>query len=230
MKFISFLLAFWCFSAHADQVVLLHGIARGAESMQKIEAAFEKEGYTVLNLNYPSTAAPLEELREYIHPFIEKINIQKDGGQLHFVTHSMGGLVVRAYLQKYAPSNLGRVVMLAPPNQGSEVADFLVRYANPVFKFFYGPAGQQLTTNFNRESLLGPIFYPVGVIMGNRSFDPLSSWVIPGEDDGKVAVEKSKVGGMQAHKIIPTSHVFIMKNDDVIKNSIAFIQTGNFLK
>ena len=139
----------------------------------------------------------------------------------------MGGLVIRALLNKYRPKNLGRVVMLGTPNQGSEVADFFKN--NPIYKGFFGPAGQQLTTDqANIKDLLGTVDYELGIIAGDRSIDPISSTILVGKDDGKVSVKRSKINGMTDHVVIHTTHTFMMKNKNVIKQTDYFITHGKF--
>ncbi len=166
----------------AESVVLLHGIARSSASMEKIEHALTDAGYRVLNVDYPSTDLSLAEIVEKIQPQISKFNQNRDR-PLHVVTYSMGGLVARGLIRKHRPQNLGRVVMLSPPNRGSEMADFLKD--NFLFKKFYGPAGQELGTDQQElQSILGGVDFELGVIAGDRSIDPLGSYLIPGTDDG----------------------------------------------
>lgn len=223
---LGFLLCCTTLSAQAKEgVILLHGIARSASNMEKIETSLKDKNYNVLNIDYPSTTQPLEEIRQTIHPSIQKF--AKQNQKIHFITHSMGGLVTRAYLNKYKIKNLGRVVMLSPPNQGSEVADFLKN--NFLYKKIYGPAGQQLITDQTPiDSILGEVYYELGIIAGTWSIDPLSSFIIPGNDDGKVSTERMKVKGMKAYIETPTTHTFMMKNEKVISLAIRFIETGQF--
>lgn len=228
MKKVVIALAITCLTLNAqakDGVVLLHGIARSASNMEKIETTLEERGHNVLNINYPSTSQPIEEIQQTIHADIQ--NFTKQNSKTHFVTHSMGGLVARAYLNKYKVNNLGRVVMLSPPNQGSEVADFLKN--NFLYKKIYGPAGQQLTTDRTAlHHILGNVYYELGIIAGTWSIDPVSSFIIPGDDDGKVSTERMKVDGMKAFIETPTTHTFMMKDKKVINLAIRFIEQGHF--
>lgn len=228
MKKVIIALVIFCvtINAHAKEgVVLLHGIARSASNMEKFETTLEERGYNVLNINSPSTSQPIEKIRQTIDANIQ--NFTKQNSKTHFVTHSMGGLVARAYLNNNKLNNLGRVVMLSPPNQGSEVADFLKN--NFLYKKIYGPAGQQLTTDQTAlHHILGNIYYELGIIAGTWSIDPVSSFIIPGDDDGKVSTERMKVDGMKAFIETPTTHTFMMKDDKVINLTIRFIEQGHF--
>ncbi|MEM7469397.1 MAG: alpha/beta fold hydrolase [Pseudomonadota bacterium] len=214
-------------SAAAECVILLHGLARTAKAMNTMETALVNEGFAVANIDYPSREHPIETLAPAaIAKGIAECGAKNDA-PIHFVTHSMGGILVRYYLKHNSLPNLGRVVMLAPPNQGSEVVDNLA--AIPGFSRFNGPAGLQLGKDANSVPLsLGPVGYPVGVIAGNKTFNPILSQFLPNPDDGKVSVARTKVEGMQDFLEVAVSHPFIMKDDVVISQVIAFLQTGSF--
>lgn len=211
--------------AKQEQVVLLHGIARSSSHMEEMEAFLKQKGYRVYNLDYPSTTHTLDKLTAIVAKKLrEEINPQKP---VHFVGYSMGGIVTRAVLNKFRPDNLGRVVQLASPNKGSEVADFLKE--NWLYEKVYGPAGQQLTTEgAGIDDLLGKVDYELGVIAGTFSIDPVSSSIIPGEDDGKVSVESTKVAGMHDHVLVKASHTFFPQNEEVMKQTLFFLRTGSF--
>ena len=207
-------------------VVLLHGLARTSSSMDKMADAFEEAGYVVSNLDYPSRKYPIERLA----PLAVEAGMSQcpSGSVIHFVTHSLGGILLRYYLEQDAIPNLGRVVMLAPPNQGSRVVDKL-RYF-PGFKTINGPAGMQLGTRENGIlSQLGSVDYKVGIIAGSKTFNPILSLYLNNPDDGKVSVENTKVEGMTDFIVVPRSHPFIMKSTDVIAQVISFIKTGQFI-
>ncbi len=212
-----------------DYVVILHGIARSSSSMSKVAKGLEREGFTVFNIDYPSTKYKISKLAEIANKEISKLAADKNQ-KIHFVGYSMGSILTRIILDKYRSSyNLGRVVMLAPPNQGSEVTDFVRN--NIIYKEIWGPAGQQLGTGADDiASKLGNIDYELGIIAGDRSVDPISSAIIPGKDDGKVAVERTKVEGMKEHVTIHTSHLFIIQNDEAISQTAYFLKNGEFKK
>lgn len=210
-----------------EEVILLHGLCRTSRSMVKMERALTDAGYKVHNVNYPSRTASIEKLAD---DAIGKAvgDCQRDGAtKINFVTHSLGGILVRSYLARHTIPELGRVVMLAPPNRGSEVVDKLGWLF--LFKLINGSAGNELGTDKNSTpNKLGAANFPVGIIAGDRSINWINSLLIPGSDDGKVSVERTKLAGMSDHIVIHTTHPFIMKNHEVIRQTILFLQTGDF--
>lgn len=217
------------FAAKGDTVVLLHGIGRTSGSMQKMAGDLSRKGYAVINIDYASRKKPVEDLAEDIGREIRKHPVPT-GRKIHFIGHSMGGLVIRAYIHRHRPANLGRVVLLGTPNQGSEVADLL--HGTALFNSFYGPAGEELVTDQKKfAKLYGDVNYGLGVIAGDRSIDPVSSLlIIPGDDDGKVSVERTKIRGMKDHIVLHATHTFMPSNDDVIRQSEYFLENGKFLR
>jgi len=210
-----------------DGVVLLHGISRTRRSFRKMQAAIEAAGFATLNVGYPSRHHALEALAADIHPAIARFTGSLEG-HLHFVGHSMGGLLIRVYIATHRPKRLGRVVMLGTPNGGSEVADRLKSVS--LYRAWFGPAGQQLVTRRDAatEAALPLVDYPVGVIAGNRSVDPISSVFLPKPHDGRVSVENTKLDGMADHLIIGTSHPWLPMNGLAIEQTIAFLRNGKF--
>ena len=209
-----------------EAVVLLHGLARTSQSMHKMERALSAEGYVVLNLDYPSRKETVQALAASVRKQVDALALSAD--KVHFVTHSMGGILVRQ-MQKTAPiEKLGRVVMLSPPNQGSEVVTKLS--ALRTFQWLNGPAGQQLGTEINGFiARLGPVDFELGVITGDHSINWINSCMIPGKDDGKVSTESAKVAGMRVYRIAHTTHPYIMKNKKVIADTVEFLKTGALL-
>ena len=209
----------------AEVVVLLHGLARSSWSMTRVQRRLEREGYAVINVNYPSTRYPIEYLADEVLADVIEQCCRR--ARLHIVTHSMGGIVARYYLKDRQVPNLGRVVMLGPPSQGSELVDEL--RDNRLFKLVNGPAGAQLGTDPDSVPLrLGPVAFELGVIAGNKSIDPFFSRMIPGPDDGKVAVERTRVEGMKDFMVLPYNHTFIMRQPEVTRQVVHFLRYGVF--
>ena len=211
----------------AGQAVLLHGLGRSSRSMDRVAEALHIAGYAVCNVDYPSRDHLIAELvSEHVLPAIHTCGLDV-GAPVDFVTHSMGGIIVREIAAGAAIPNIGRVVMLAPPNQGSEIVDVLGD--NWLFEFVNGPAGRQLGTEAeSKPNSLGAPKFELGIITGNSSINPLLSNIIPGDDDGKVAVQRAKVAGMQDFLILPVSHPFIMRDHVVIRQSLYFLANGKF--
>jgi pimeloyl-ACP methyl ester carboxylesterase len=213
----------------ADRVVLLHGLGRTDLSMVRLEAELVRHGYRVANVGYPSTQYSIEYLAtEELAPAVEACCSQPDG-KVHFVTHSMGGIVLRYYLAEHEVPNLGRVVMLSPPNQGSEVADWVNE--NPLLQRMLGRAYEELGTG--PESVpnqLGPVDFELGIIAGSKTINPLFSRMIPGTDDGKVSVERAKVEGMTDFLVVPRTHTYIMMSEDVVDQVVHFLEHGEFVR
>lgn len=208
-------------------VIVIHGMGRTKNSMRRLEKSLVKDNYIVWNESYPSRSESIEKLSiEHIEKglaFCKEIQ----AGKIHFVTHSLGGIMVRYYLQDHKIDNLGKVVMLSPPNNGSEVADFLKDIY--VYKLAMGPAGQQLGTDSNSlPGSMKAIDASVGIITGNKTLDPWFSPLIPGEDDGKVSVESAKLQEMSDFLVVGSSHAFIMRNDAVIDQIKYFLKNGMF--
>lgn len=194
--------------------------------MENAAAAFEADGYVVSNRGYPSRKFPIEELA----PMAIEAGMEEcpEDGSVHFVTHSLGGILVRYYLEHNEMPALGRVVMFAPPNQGSKVVDSF--RAVPGYKAINGPAGMQLGTDENSIPLmLGPVDFEVGIIAGTKTFNPILSQYLANPDDGKVSVESTKVDGMADFITIAVSHPFIMESTEAIEQAMTFISTGRFM-
>jgi len=240
-----------------EYVIFLHGIGRSRRSMRFIEKYIADRGYRTYNLNYPSTKKTIQEIvLKYIPSVIEKC---KGADKIHFVVHSMGGIIMRHYLQDHSLPKGSRIVMLAAPNHGSEVTDFFRNFF--LYKWIYGPAGQQLGTEAESlPNILKPVVgsslrleptslrpdvgsslrleptslgpeptIEIGVITGNTSWDPLS-YLIPGQSDGKVSVESAKLKEMKDFLVVPFGHTFIMNHSIVMKQTLYFIEHGKFEK
>jgi pimeloyl-ACP methyl ester carboxylesterase len=205
----------------ADCVLLVHGLARTSKSMWILSFALERQGYTTVLIDYPSTKGDIDSLaqRAFSTAFYQCSDTT------HVVTHSIGGLLARIWLADQRPANLGRVVMLSPPNQGSEIIDAFGHYE--WFQTLNGPAAQSLSTT-GYVTHLPAVQFPLGVIAGSHSTNPLFSHLIPGSDDGKVSVTSTKLANMDDHITLPVTHTFMMTDPTVIKQTIHFLRNGVF--
>jgi pimeloyl-ACP methyl ester carboxylesterase len=213
----------------AECVILLHGLMRTSGSMERLAGALQEEGFIVVNQGYPSRSLPIQELS---HLAISRdLQACREAGaqRVHFVTHSLGGILVRYYLSENSIPELGRIVMLAPPNQGSTLSDLLEAF--PELVDIIGPAGYQLGTDEDSVPLsLGPATYEVGIITGDHTVNPIMSAWLGVPNDGKVTVESARLQGMKDFLVVPVSHPFIMRTDYVIGQTIYFLYFGKFVK
>jgi hypothetical protein len=209
-------------------VVLLHGLNRSSKAMRPMADALTAAGYTTANVDYPSHSGSVAELV----PISVGSGVQhcRDAGasQIHFVTHSLGGILLR-YAHSESPiPDIGRVVMLAPPSQGSEMID--VTRAWPGAEMISGEAGLQLGTDAESiPSQLGPVDFELGVIAGIGTINPIMSAMLPQPNDGKVSVVSTLVDGMIDFLVLDTSHHYITEDELVVANTRSFIQTGAFI-
>jgi pimeloyl-ACP methyl ester carboxylesterase len=205
----------------AETVVLLHGLGRSSWSMAYLAAGLKRDGYEVINLSYPSRNVPIETLAGDWLPARLREHGVDTASRVHFVTHSMGGIVLRQWLSRQPmPANLGRVVMLAPPNAGSEVSERLAAF--PPFRWFTGVNGRRLGT---RASDLPR---SLGIIAGDRTLNPLFSAWLPGPDDGKVSVASTRLAGMSEALVLHHSHTWLMWRADTAAAVGNFLRAGSF--
>ncbi|SFJ17494.1 Alpha/beta hydrolase family protein [Bradyrhizobium sp. cf659] len=203
---------------------MLHGIARTSASLTRLERELQASGFATLNIDYASRSRPIAALADDIHPAI--VSFAERDAPLHFVAHSMGGLVARAYIAKYRPARLAGIVMLGTPNGGSEVADLLS--GSRLYRAFYGPAGLELTTVAQPDALPA-VDYPVGVIAGSRFIDPVAGlFVLPKPNDGRVSVQSAMLAGMAYHIVVKASHTGLPRHAAAIAQTIAFLREGRF--
>jgi pimeloyl-ACP methyl ester carboxylesterase len=214
----------------AECVVLLHGLARTSSSLDAMQEALEEDGYLTANIDYPSREYEIAALATLaVGEGLASCRAGENVEKIHFVTHSLGGILVRQYLSTETIDELGRVVMLGPPNQGSNAVDGLEGV--PGFDWLNGPAGHQLGKGEASVPLaLGPVDFELGVIAGNRTIDPITSAVLENPDDGKVSVEDTKIEGMDDFVIVQHSHAYMMRMQGPIELTIRFLKTGSFNK
>lgn len=210
-----------------EGVILLHGLARTSNAMAKMEKRLLAEGFYVINDGYPSLRADVETLSETaISKAVNHCRALRIK-RIHFVTHSLGSILVRYYLSHHDLPELGRVVMLSPPNGGNEVVDHINGIG--LLRKMIGPAGRQLgTASDSIPAQLGAVTFELGIITGDRSLNPLFSWLVPGVDDGVVSIRKAQVAGMKDFLVIHATHPFIMRNREAIEQTVHFLTHGQF--
>ncbi len=212
--------------AGAESVIVVHGLGRTSASMTILVSRLKNAGFRVISFGYPSTSEPMEALVDRLQAEVGRC-CEAEAGTVHFVTHSMGGVLVRSYLDRQPKAHDGRVVMLSPPNQGSEIIDAFAD--SPLLQRIVGPAGSSLgTDSAGISSQLGPVRFGLGIVTGDRSMNPLGSWLIPGPDDGKVSVDRARVEGATDFMVVPATHTFIMNRRDVAEEVVHFLRQGHF--
>lgn len=211
-------------------VVILHGMGRTKNSMNSVETALKSHGFMTVNSDYTTRGKDFEEILNGDVERAVRECMSKKPSKVHFVTHSLGGILVRQYLQDSTVTSMGgRVVMLAPPNGGSKLSDIATKYV-PLYDWFLGPVGAMLGKNgdslpLNIKPLEG---IEVGIIAGNGTLNPLYSLLVSGDDDGKVSIESAKLEEMKDFIVVRSSHSFIMRRK-AVKNQIAyFLKNGYF--
>ena len=210
------------------ELVLLHGLGRTRLSLWPLARAGKQRGWSVSNIGYPSRQRMIEPLAEYVAAAIDR---RVPEGPVHFVTHSLGGILLRyaASVGLLPPHRIGRVVMLAPPNQGSDLADRLRDVW--LYRLITGPAGQQLGTGSNgTPRLLPPVPFDLGVIAGSRPGNPLFARAFAGPSDGKVSIEAARVAGMRDFLIVARTHTFLMWAPEVIDQVFHYLAHGQFAR
>ncbi len=211
----------------AEQVVLVHGLGRNEKAMLLLENRLTRAGYEVHAVDYPSLSEDPGALVSRVGEQVQSC-CANNGRPVHFVAHSLGGLISRSYLDRQPLDNLGKVVLIGTPNHGSELVD---RFGDLwLFKVIMGPTAEALGTD--AKSLphrIGPPYYPLGIIAGNRSINPLTRPWINGASDGVVAVESTKVKGMADFLEIKTTHAFMRYDPRVADAILHFLDVGTFL-
>ena len=214
-------------AAPGDCVILLHGLWGTTFTMKRLEWKLKADGYRVINVPYASMRHSIPELASGFLDRLLRERISDSDARIHFVTHSLGGIVLRQYLAHHQLERLGRVVMLAPPNQGSPLAEKL-RHV-PGYKFLTGPSGQQL--GIGSESIplqLGPANFELGVIAGDRR--PYSPFCLAfqGANDGKVAVADTRLEGMHDFLVVHRKHTWLAWRKEVMAATLLFLKSGRF--
>jgi pimeloyl-ACP methyl ester carboxylesterase len=211
-----------------EAVILLHGLARGKYSMYWIERSLRQTGYAVYNLGYPSLKWSIRQSADHVVAKAVQTCRLQGFKRIHFVTHSMGAIVLRCYLQHNDLPDDSRIVMLAPPNGGSEIVDW-AQARTPWFNRLVGPAAAELNTAADAlPARLPPIKPAVGVLAGRKSWNPLFSAILPGEDDGKVSIRRTILPEMKDFMVIGANHTTILFSAEVRRQILHFLQSGRF--
>jgi triacylglycerol lipase len=213
-----------------EAVILLHGLARSKHSMYWIERSLRQKGYAVYNQGYPSLKWSLRQSADHVVAKAVQTCRRKGYKRIHFVTHSMGAIVLRCYLQYSNLPEGSRIIMLAPPNGGSEIVDW-AQARTQWFDRLCGPAAAELSTAADAlPARLQPIRPAIGVLAGSKSWNPLLSAILPGEDDGKVTVRRTMLPEMQDFMVVGANHTTILLNAEVRRQVLYFLQTGRFFR
>lgn len=214
----------------AGTVVLLHGFAGLPVMNLPLARMLRRSGFETRQLGYDSWGKSLEQIRDRLAPIIERLATSRDG-PIHFVGHSMGGLVVRALINRCRPDDLGHVVMLGTPNAGSEVADALAQL--PVLRPILGRAAPALITRRPPalDVLLGDVDYSLGIIAGDRPMPagPFSR-LISGANDGKVSVASTRLPQAADHIVLPLSHASLLYHPLAHRQIRHFLLHGHFAR
>ncbi len=207
-------------------VVLLHGLARTGASMKPVERRLIDEGYRVVNITYPSRSHDIDSLTSIVTTQIREA-VPDTTESLDFVTHSMGGIVLRA-LAMHPPSlRIRRTVMIAPPHHGSEIVDQTGDWW--LFEALVGPAGRELGTDGDSApQRLPPPDFEFGVIAGSGEPSPVFSDILPGDDDGRVSVASTRIEGMADHIVLSHGHTSLLWSVRCHDQIVAFLKTGSF--
>lgn len=215
-------------------VILLHGLGLNKWSMIRVASTLRKGGYRVLNLTYPSLRRDLAGIIDFVHERLVAQGLAEGAadGPLNFVTHSMGGLVARAYINLYHP-NLGRVVMIAPPSSGNEIIDLIAGgvWWGKLSRRMIRKSIPTLTTRRSAEmrAMLGDsVDYPLGIIAGTTSRYAMGHYMLPHPNDGVVSVERAKLAGMSELIQLPGSHSLMLFRKSVAQAALHFLQHGRF--
>jgi triacylglycerol lipase len=208
-----------------EVVVLLHGLARTPLSLLALSVSARSRGYRVINWHYRSTRMTIADAAEsFAREVAPKLTTAT---RVHFLTHSLGGIIVRRFLATYGLPNVGRVVMLAPPNGGSEVADVLGQSC--ALKKLVAPLRELGTGDASVPRTLPAADFELGVIAGSRSHIPLfDRWMQRVPNDGVVAVDRTRVNGMRDFLVLHRTHTTLPWSPDAIRAALTFLEHGRF--
>ncbi len=207
-------------------VVLLHGIVRSKDSLAIPVQHLQAAGYECLNINYPSRIGSIDEFSQQVHGILNK---RPDISEVSFVTHSMGGLILRKVLADTTQPwrqqmTLKNAVLMFAPNQGAHKANLW--HKKWWYQCIFGPAGEELTSEHAQALPLLPMH--TGIIIGQQLSETGKSRIIPGNDDGTVGVEECKLAGVKHYAYHPVGHTYGMNKEPVLADIVSFVNDGVF--
>ncbi len=206
----------------SGKVVLLHGLGRGWRAMNPLARQLQREGFSTLNLPYPSLLKPLDWIVGHVRTQVEGF---AGDSPVHFVTHSLGGIVTRMLLATDPPWTSGRLVMMAPPSSGSEIIDWASR--KMLLRSLLSPAARALASDTLSATLpdLPPDLEAI-IIMGKRCSIPFFRPLLDEENDGIVSVGRGQVRGIRSFSVVDADHTFIQIHPEAVRRTIDFLKTG----
>lgn len=211
-----------CRDHAGEKVVLLHGLWRSRHAMEPLARRLESEGFCTLNIPYASSRQPLDRITREIRDQVREFAGEEP---VHFVTHSLGGIIARILIAESPPWKQGRLVMMAPPNGGSEIIDWISR--KPLLRALIGPAGRSLSTDGIPSQLPAlPQGLEAIAIMGNRATIPFFTKLLGAENDGIVSAERGRLDGLRGFSVIGADHTFIQIHPDAVRQTLAFLKNG----
>ena len=211
-----------------ESVIVIHGFARRASSMNTLAYAIHQAGYEVRNVGYNSINQNLNDIKEEVFEKFNQYISLNPGKKIHFVGHSLGGLLIRAYLEENKLNNLGVVILMGTPNKGTQLVN---QYEDKWYFSWLGPVISELGVDSSQflEALQDP-YYTVGVIAGSKPYSRRSSDYLEGAHDGLVTVESAKLEGMHDFIELEVNHSIMKRDPRVIEQVIYFLKNSQFKK
>jgi pimeloyl-ACP methyl ester carboxylesterase len=207
-------------------VFVLHGLARSSASMARLSRGLRDHGYTVVDVEYPSTDDTIENHAQRLRAVVEAERRANGDAPCAFVGHSLGGLVVRRYLANAGSVAPFAVVFLGTPHRGACIVP--ARRDLMAFQWIMGRhAAVQMDPSDPFLASLPAPSWPAGCVIGGRGDGEGWNETIPGDDDGTVAVDEALLVGAQA-VLLPIGHTNLSIHDDAIAQTLTFLKHQRF--